>query len=276
MEERQVPLDLAVLLVRRGRDLQLVLLVFGHREHAQVAEERAVRDGAAPLAVHRDGRRVDRGRRVVADAGHQTIAVVHQREGAVRDVGLERALRVGAARVASEQQPLPIDRAVEALAKAGYAAHLDPTGSTERGKVDAFNLAYSDLLRLLQRAFGGNPAAIGAAVTAMQNLRPVAQDLVATTDPPPRGSHVSFELVIGEQRHKIEGEVCWVRDERMAAIRKCVETLPERQRVAVIMHKYHELDYREIARVLKMSESATKSLLFRAYETLRVALKDFV
>src|SRR5438309_4546272 len=64
--------------------------------------------------------------------------------------------------------------------------------------------------------------------------------------------------------------------ERIAAIRKCVETLPERQRAAVIMHKYHELDYREIARVLKMTESATKSLLFRAYETLRVALKDFV
>src|SRR5438105_14572840 len=67
-----------------------------------------------------------------------------------------------------------------------------------------------------------------------------------------------------------------VQGERMAAIRKCVEALPQRQRAAVIMHKYHELDYREIARVLKMSESATKSLLFRAYQTLRVALKDFV
>ncbi len=42
-----------------------------------------------------------------------------------------KEVRVGAARVASEQQPPPIDRAVEALAKAGYAAHLDPTGSTE-------------------------------------------------------------------------------------------------------------------------------------------------
>ena len=67
-----------------------------------------------------------------------------------------------------------------------------------------------------------------------------------------------------------------LRGERMIAIRKCVEALPERQRAAVIMHRYQELDYREIARVLKMSESATKSLLFRAYETLRVALKDFV
>ncbi len=65
-------------------------------------------------------------------------------------------------------------------------------------------------------------------------------------------------------------------EERLAAIRKHVEALPERQRIAVIMHKYQGLDYKQIADVLKLSESATKSLLFRAYETLRDRLKDFV
>ena len=64
--------------------------------------------------------------------------------------------------------------------------------------------------------------------------------------------------------------------ERLAAIRGRVNALPERQRVAVIMHKYQQMDYREIAGVLKLSESATKSLLFRAYETLREQLKEFV
>jgi RNA polymerase sigma-70 factor (ECF subfamily) len=64
--------------------------------------------------------------------------------------------------------------------------------------------------------------------------------------------------------------------ERLAAIRSVVNALPERQRVAVIMHKYQQMDYREIAGVLKLSESATKSLLFRAYETLREQLKEFV
>jgi RNA polymerase sigma-70 factor (ECF subfamily) len=62
----------------------------------------------------------------------------------------------------------------------------------------------------------------------------------------------------------------------MEAIRKHVQALPERQREAVIMHKYQGMDYRQIADVLKISESATKSLLFRAYETLRDRLKDFV
>jgi RNA polymerase sigma-70 factor (ECF subfamily) len=67
-----------------------------------------------------------------------------------------------------------------------------------------------------------------------------------------------------------------VRDERMAAIRAHVMALPERQHMAVVMHKYQGMDYREIGDVLKLSESATKSLLFRAYQTLRDKLKDFV
>src|SRR5438552_1947417 len=64
--------------------------------------------------------------------------------------------------------------------------------------------------------------------------------------------------------------------ERLAAIRKRVQALPERQRIAVVMHKYQQMDYRQIADVLKLSESATKSLLFRAYESLREQLKQFV
>lgn len=67
-----------------------------------------------------------------------------------------------------------------------------------------------------------------------------------------------------------------VREERMRAIRKQVMALPERQRMAVLMHKYQGLDYKQIGEALKLSESATKSLLFRAYQTLRERLKDFV
>jgi RNA polymerase sigma-70 factor, ECF subfamily len=67
-----------------------------------------------------------------------------------------------------------------------------------------------------------------------------------------------------------------VRDERMRAIRQHVLALPERQRTAVLMHKYQGMDYKQIGEVLKLSESATKSLLFRAYQSLRERLKDFV
>jgi RNA polymerase sigma-70 factor (ECF subfamily) len=67
-----------------------------------------------------------------------------------------------------------------------------------------------------------------------------------------------------------------LRRERMKAIRQHVTALPERQRTAVLMHKYEGMDYKQIGEVLKLSESATKSLLFRAYQTLREKLKEFV
>ena len=71
-------------------------------------------------------------------------------------------------------------------------------------------------------------------------------------------------------------EATLLRDERMAAIRDFVMALPERQKMAVLMHKYEGMDYKQIGDVLKLSESATKSLLFRAYQTLRDKLKGFV
>jgi len=71
-------------------------------------------------------------------------------------------------------------------------------------------------------------------------------------------------------------EINMLRRERMDAIRQHVLALPERQRMAVLMHKYEGMDYKQIGDVLKLSESATKSLLFRAYQTLRGKLKSFI
>ena len=89
------------------------------------------------------------------------------------------------------------------------------------------------------------------------------QDQETGTTPDVADSHPSVEQDL-------------VRQERMKAIRQHVMALPERQRNAVLMHKYQGLDYRQIGEVLKLSESATKSLLFRAYQTLRERLKEFV
>ena len=71
-------------------------------------------------------------------------------------------------------------------------------------------------------------------------------------------------------------EAALLQRERLNAIRQHVLALPERQRMAVLMHKYEGMDYKQIGDVLKLSESATKSLLFRAYQTLREKLKGFV
>lgn len=59
---------------------------------------------------------------------------------------------------------------------------------------------------------------------------------------------------------------------RLQQVRDAIGSLPPKQRAAVLMHKYEEMDYGQIAQCLGCSASATKSLLFRAYETLRVRL----
>ncbi len=67
-------------------------------------------------------------------------------------------------------------------------------------------------------------------------------------------------------------EAVMVREVRMEEIRQAVAGLPEKQRAAVLMHKYQEMEYSQIAKILNCSDSAVKSLLFRAYETLRARL----
>lgn len=76
-----------------------------------------------------------------------------------------------------------------------------------------------------------------------------------------------------DRRQTVEQEM--VESARLMEIRRAVQALPAKQRAAVIMHKYQEMDYTQIAHVLECSESAVKSLLFRAYETLRRKLAHF-
>ncbi len=64
-------------------------------------------------------------------------------------------------------------------------------------------------------------------------------------------------------------------DVKAQEVRDAINCLPPTQRAAVIMHKYHELEYRQIAIQLRCSESAVKSLLYRAYENLRGNLAHF-
>lgn len=67
-------------------------------------------------------------------------------------------------------------------------------------------------------------------------------------------------------------EQALLREVKMTEVRQAIEALPAKQRAAVLMHKYEELEYAQIARALNCSESAVKSLLFRAYESLRSRL----
>jgi RNA polymerase sigma-70 factor (ECF subfamily) len=63
-----------------------------------------------------------------------------------------------------------------------------------------------------------------------------------------------------------------LREARFQEIRGAIGLLPGKQRAAVVMHKYQELEYSQIASRLGCTDSAVKSLLFRAYESLRSQL----
>ncbi|HUO33763.1 MAG TPA: sigma-70 family RNA polymerase sigma factor [Candidatus Acidoferrum sp.] len=98
-----------------------------------------------------------------------------------------------------------------------------------------------------------------------------------------RSRDVSIDAPVEEDEAPLELPARETRiDQQMAerdradTIRRAVTSLPEKQRVAVLLHKYEEMDYAEIAKILNCSESALKSLLFRAYETLRVQLAPLV
>lgn len=75
--------------------------------------------------------------------------------------------------------------------------------------------------------------------------------------------------------HRPGAQAVLLRNERAARIRAAVFALPERQRAAVLLHKYQGLDYADIARTLRCSVPAVKSLVFRAYEQLRRQLAEF-
>jgi RNA polymerase sigma-70 factor (ECF subfamily) len=114
--------------------------------------------------------------------------------------------------------------------------------------------------------------ATNLAVNHARDTRHERPEATVSLDEPDEETGTTFEL----PDSSITAEQAIIRRERMLAIRGKVEALPERQRLAVVMHKYQQMDYKQIAEVLKLSESATKSLLFRAYETLREQLKEFV
>jgi len=64
--------------------------------------------------------------------------------------------------------------------------------------------------------------------------------------------------------------------ETMRAIDRAILALPEQQRWAIVLRRYDEFSYEQIAEMMNTSVPATKSLLFRARETLRKALQDYL
>jgi RNA polymerase sigma-70 factor (ECF subfamily) len=65
-------------------------------------------------------------------------------------------------------------------------------------------------------------------------------------------------------------------EELAAVVRQALDGLNERQRAAVVLHKFEDMNYAEIAQVLGMTTKAVKSLLNRARNNLRLALQAYI
>ncbi|MGB6944575.1 MAG: RNA polymerase sigma factor [Bryobacteraceae bacterium] len=75
---------------------------------------------------------------------------------------------------------------------------------------------------------------------------------------------------VPDRQRTIEQELLY--QAKLREVRQAIHGLPAKQRAAVMMHKYEEMEYAQIAGVIGCSESAVKSLLFRAYQALRQRL----
>jgi RNA polymerase sigma-70 factor, ECF subfamily len=76
--------------------------------------------------------------------------------------------------------------------------------------------------------------------------------------------------------HAIAPDAALLEQELQKAIDAAIANLPDAQRMAVILRRYEELSYEEIAETLDQSVSAVKSLLFRARTELRQSLERYL
>jgi len=67
-----------------------------------------------------------------------------------------------------------------------------------------------------------------------------------------------------------------IQDEKAVIVKAAIDALPENQRMAVILRRYEDLSYEEIAKTMGCSVKAVKSLLNRAKENLRNKLAGFI
>lgn len=77
-------------------------------------------------------------------------------------------------------------------------------------------------------------------------------------------------IEVPDRRRTVEQELLY--EAKLREVRRAIHSLPAKQRAAVVMHKYEDMEYAGIASAFGCTEAAVKSLLFRAYEALRLRL----
>jgi len=78
------------------------------------------------------------------------------------------------------------------------------------------------------------------------------------------------------ERSEKEPDQVLLDSELQAAIQDAINKLPETQRLAIVLRRYEEMPYEEIAKVMGTTVPAVKSILFRARAELRERLAKYL
>jgi RNA polymerase sigma factor (sigma-70 family) len=109
-------------------------------------------------------------------------------------------------------------------------------------------------------------------------LYTIARNTVLSAIRKHKNSDISMdkvEMLSVASTHNIP-EQTMLRNEKVMMVRAAINTLPEKQKTALILREYHQLGYQEIADVIGHTVSSVKSLLFRARESIKVQLESYV
>jgi RNA polymerase sigma-70 factor (ECF subfamily) len=101
--------------------------------------------------------------------------------------------------------------------------------------------------------------------------RPVVQ--LNTNDSGPRGARPMEQLAHDSGNQPVKR---LQQEELAGVIRQALDGLNERQRLAVLLNKFEDMGYAEIAEVMGLTTKGVKSLLCRARTNLREVLRDYI
>jgi RNA polymerase sigma-70 factor (ECF subfamily) len=183
--------------------------------------------------------------------------------------GQDPGVRLMLAWKAGDEQAF--DRLVEAYSERLYALFtrfLGPASERE-------DLVQETFLRVLRAREGYQPTArfstwlyriaFNLAVNRSQRARPET-----SLDEGPPAEVIARDAGAPDPSASLE------REDVVHAVREAIASLPETQRMALVLARYEELSLAEIATVMGSSEKAIKSLVHRARENLRVRLAPFL
>ncbi len=97
---------------------------------------------------------------------------------------------------------------------------------------------------------------------------------LATSDSGPMGVRPE-ENLLAEKSALMPARVL-DRTETQTLVRAALDSLSDRQKMAVLLHKFEQMSYLDIAAAMDLTPQAVKSLLSRARENLRVYLEPFL